>query len=167
MTRKKEAALLLFTFLGSIALDQWFKFWIRARIPLNAAAAEELPLIPGLVRLTHIHNYGAAFGMLEGGRWLFLGLLALFCALVLWAIRSRWLPTPFSRFLAVLATGGAIGNGIDRFFHGYVVDMFELEFMRFAVFNIADAFLCVSAALFVVWTMLYKEEKPNESDTSL
>ena len=163
MTRKKEAALLLFTFIGSVALDQWFKFWIRAHIPLNAAAAEELPLLPGIVHLTHIHNYGAAFGMLQGGRWLFLLLLAAFCVLVVWAIKSRWLPTAFSRFLAVLAIGGAIGNGIDRFFYGYVVDMFEVEFMNFAVFNVADAFLCVSAALFVVWTLLYKEEKTDNS----
>jgi len=164
MIRKKEAALLALTFVGSVALDQWFKFWIRAHIPLNAAAAEELPLLPGVVHLTHIHNYGAAFGMLQGGRWIFLGLLAAFCVLVVWAIRSRWLPTPFSRFLAVLATGGAIGNGIDRFFYGYVVDMFEVEFMNFAVFNIADAFLCVSAAFFVVWTLLYKEEKTPAED---
>ena len=161
MIRKKEVALLALTFVGSIALDQWFKFWIRAHIPLNAAAAEELPLLPGVVHLTHIHNYGAAFGMMQGGRWFFLALLTVFCALVLWAIKTRWLPTPLSRFLAVLALGGAIGNGIDRFFYGYVVDMFEVEFMDFAVFNIADAFLCVSAAFFVLWTMLYKEEKPH------
>ena len=167
MIRKKEAALLASVFVGSVALDQWFKFWILDHIPLNASAAEELPLLPGIVHLTHIHNYGAAFGMMQGGRWLFLVLLAAFCVMVVWAIKSRWLPTPFSRFLAVLATGGAIGNGIDRFFYGYVVDMFEVEFMDFAVFNIADAFLCVSAALFVLWTLLYKEEKSEESDTSL
>ena len=163
MIRKKEAALLALTFVGSIALDQWFKFWILNHIPLNASAAEELPLLPGIVHLTHIHNYGAAFGMMQGGRWIFLVLLAGFCVMVVRAIKSRWLPTPFARFLAVLATGGAIGNGIDRFFYGYVVDMFEVEFMNFAVFNIADAFLCVSAALFVVWTLLYKEEKPENS----
>jgi len=45
-----------------------------------------------------------------------------------------------------------------------VVDMFEVEFMNFAVFNIADAFLCVSAAFFVVWTLLYKEEKTPAED---
>lgn len=163
MIRKKEAALLTFAFLASIALDQWFKFWIRAHIPLNATAAEELPLLPGVVHLTHIHNYGAAFGMMQGGRWVFLVLLAVFCALVVWAIKVRWLPDAVSRFLAVLACGGAIGNGIDRFFYGYVVDMFELEFMNFAIFNVADAFLCVSAAFFVVWTMLYKEEKTDNS----
>ena len=102
MIRKKEAGLLALTFIGSVALDQWFKFWIRSHIPLNATAAEELPLLPGIVHLTHIHNYGAAFGMMQGARWLFLGLLVLFCALVIWAMKSSWLPTPFSRFLAVM-----------------------------------------------------------------
>ena len=167
MIRRKEAGLLALTFVLSVALDQWFKFWIRAHIPLDATAAEELPLLPGIVHLTHIHNYGAAFGMMQGGRWIFLGLLVFFCALVIWAMKSGWLPDRFSRFLAVLAAGGAIGNGIDRFFYGYVVDMFEVEFMDFAVFNIADSFLCVSAALFMIWTLLHKDEKPNESDASL
>ena len=129
--------------------------------PLMSWLAWLLMLLYAFAPLSYLCGRPLATGWLE----VFFNLL--FCVLVIWAIKSRWLPTPLSRFLAVLATGGAIGNGIDRFFYGYVVDMFEVEFMNFAVFNIADAFLCVSAAFFVVWTLLYKEEKPNESDSSL
>ena len=68
------------------------------------------------------------------------------------------------RWLAVLAMAGAIGNGIDRALYGYVVDMFELEFMHFAVFNIADIAINVCCILFVLLMLLRKEpEKPKET----
>ena len=61
--------------------------------------------------------------------------------------------------LAVLALGGALANGIDRVRFGYVVDMFEVEFMRFAVFNLADSVICVAAFLYAVLTLLKKEDR--------
>ena len=142
-----------------IALDQWFKSWIVAHIALNGGT---LPLIPGLVHLSHIHNSGAAFSMLEGSRVCFLLLLAVFAVMVAWAIRSRFLETEFDCWVAALAVGGALGNGIDRFRMGYVVDMFELEFMRFAVFNIADIVLCVCAGLYVLRVLTTKEKKAED-----
>ena len=144
-----------------IALDQWFKSWIVAHVALDGGT---LPLIPGLVHLSHIHNTGAAFSMLEGSRVFFLVLLLVFAVMVAWAIRSRFLETEFDCWVAALAVGGALGNGIDRFRMGYVVDMFELEFMRFAVFNIADIVLCVCAGLYVIRVLTSKEEakKPLE-----
>ena len=139
-----------------IALDQWFKGWIVAHIAENSGS---LPLIPGIVHLSHIHNSGAAFSMLEGSRVFFLLLLLVFAVLVFWAIRSRFLETEFDCWVGALAVGGALGNGIDRFRMGYVVDMFELDFMRFAVFNIADIVLCVCAGLYVLRVLTTKEEK--------
>ena len=138
-----------------IALDQWFKSWIVAHIPENSGT---LPLIPGLVHLSHIHNSGAAFSMLEGSRVFFLLLLLVFALLVFRAVRSRFLETEFDCWVGTLAVGGALGNGIDRFRMGYVVDMFELEFMRFAVFNIADIVLCVCAGLYVLRVLTSKEK---------
>ena len=138
-----------------IALDQWFKSWIVAHIAENSGS---LPLIPGIVHLSHIHNSGAAFSMLEGSRVFFLLLLLVFAVLVFRAIRSRFLETEFDCWVGALAVGGALGNGIDRFRMGYVVDMFELEFMRFAVFNIADIVLCVCAGLYVIRVLTAKEK---------
>ena len=148
--------------LAVIAADQALKAWVVRNIPLNAAPAQQLPLIPGVVHLTHIRNSGVAFGMLAGGRWVFLSLLAAFCVLVVWALVRRKLAAPWERWLAVLAMAGAIGNGIDRALYGYVVDMFELEFMHFAVFNIADIAINVCCILFVLLMLLRKEsEKPE------
>ena len=109
-----------------IVLDQWFKAWVVKTIPLNAGPADTIPVVPGLIHLTHIHNSGVAFGMLQGGRWIFLALLAAFCAVVVWALKTRKLTKGWERWLAVLAMAGALSNGIDRLFHGYVVDMLEL-----------------------------------------
>jgi len=154
MTKRRMWLWYLLAVVLVIAADQVLKFWTVANIPLNAAPEDEIPMIPGLVHLTYIRNTGAAFGMMQGGRWLFLLLLAAFCVLVVWAIRTNKLTDEFQRILAVLAVGGAIGNGIDRAAYGYVVDMFEVEFMNFAVFNLADAVLCVACFLFVIAVLL-------------
>ena len=140
-----------------IALDQALKAWVRANIPLNPDASQQIPLIPGIIHLSHIHNAGVAFGMLQGGRWFFLALLAGFCALVVWALRAGKLTSLSERWLAVLAMAGALSNGIDRAVCGYVVDMLELEFIRFAVFNLADFVINVSCIAFVLHMLLKKE----------
>ena len=165
MTARKIRTAGLYAALAAaeIALDQWLKAWVRASIPLHPAPSEQIPLLPGVIHLSHIHNEGVAFGLLSGGRWAFVALLGAFCALVIWAIAAGKLTAPWERWLAVMAMGGAISNGIDRALCGYVVDMFELEFMRFAVFNLADCFICVAAFLFAVLTLFKKdpETKPG------
>ena len=140
-----------------IALDQLFKAWVRSNIPLYPAAEEQIPLIPGVIHLSHIRNAGVAFGLLQGGRWAFLVLLAVFCALVIWAIASGKLTAPWEKWLGVLAMAGALGNGIDRALYGYVVDMLEVEFISFPVFNLADCVINVSCVLFLLLTLLKKE----------
>ena len=166
MTAKKKTVIgYVLASLAIIAADQALKAWVVRNIPLNASAAQQRALIPGVVHLTHIRNSGVAFGMFSGGRWLFLALLAAFCVIVVWALVRHKLTAPWERWLAVLAMAGAIGNGIDRALYGYVVDMFELEFMHFAVFNIADIAINVCCILFVLLMLLRKEpEKPEQPE---
>lgn len=119
MTAKKKTVIgYVLASLAIIAADQALKAWVVRSIPLNASAAQQRALIPGVVHLTHIRNSGVAFGMLSGGRWLFLALLAAFCVLVVWALVRHKLSAPWERWLAVLAMAGAIGNGIDRALYG-------------------------------------------------
>lgn len=159
--QRKKREILWFTLaaLAVIAADQVLKAWVSANIPLNAAPAEQRALLPGLVHLTHIHNSGVAFGMLQGGRWAFLALLAVFAAVVIWALCTWKLKESWERWLAVIALAGALGNGVDRLLHGYVVDMFELEFMRFAVFNIADIAINVACIAFVIFSFFPPKKK--------
>ncbi len=106
-------------------------------------------LIPGVVGLRYAENRGIAFSMLSGRPWL-LGLfsLAVIAAAFLFLRKKEIRPLPLYGLMLML--GGAAGNMADRFFTGYVPDMIELLFVRFAVFNIADACLCVGCALVII-----------------
>ena len=137
--------MLVFVFSALVALlDQLFKSWTVRAIPLGG----EMELIPGVIGLTRLHNYGAAFGILAGMRWELVGIMFL-CILFLIFIMLRY----NEGFLGTLGLGavlgGAIGNFIDRLFLGYVVDMFELRFVDFAIFNIADIFITLGALAFL------------------
>ena len=161
--KKDPVGLYILASAAVIALDQLSKAWVRANIPLNPSPAEQIGVIPGVLHLSHIRNAGVAFGLLQGGRWAFLALLAVFCALVIWAIAADKLTRPWERWLGVLAMAGAIGNGIDRALCGYVVDMLEVEFISFPVFNLADCVINVSCVLFVLLTLLQKEDKQTKT----
>ena len=114
-------------------------------------------LIPGVFELTYLENRGAAWGMLENFRWLFLIFTAVACGgLAYGYIKS--LPSKRYRnfrILCVFLLSGAIGNAIDRLFHGYVVDFFYFSLIDFPVFNVADCYVTVSIVLFLI---LYRKE---------
>lgn len=137
--------------------DQAVKFWTTKNIILNAVGADCKPLIDGVVHMTNVHNTGAAFGILQDGRWPLAIVAALFAILIIVLINKEVIHTGFGRWTAVLVLAGALGNCIDRVLYGYVVDMFEVEFMNFAVFNVADIFITVCGILFCVHLIFYNE----------
>lgn len=116
--------------------------------------------IPGIFQLSHVHNTGAAFSSFEGQRWLFAVIFALFTAAIIWEFSKKRMGfSTFERWCIVAVFAGGLGNMIDRFRLGFVVDMIDLEFTqlpwlawlnRFAVFNVADCFItCGCVALIV------------------
>ena len=130
-----------------VAADQITKYLVVANIPLHGY----VKAIDGLFHFTYIQNDGAAFSMLRGQQWLF---AVLFAALTVAVILEFWKKkmgfTPFERWCIVAIWAGGLGNMIDRVRFGYVVDMVNLEFMNFPVFNVADCFItCGCIALFV------------------
>lgn len=154
MTKKR--ALLLALFMAAIvAADQITKALVRAKIPFGG----EVPLIPGVVRLTYTENVGAAFSMLEGARWFFLALVLVFFAGVAVLIRRRVVSKPAELWALAAIGGGALGNAVDRAISGSVTDMIEPLFIDFAVFNVADCFITVGAVLLCVWVLT--DEKKN------
>ena len=108
-------------------------------------------LIPHVLRFTYVENRGMAFGLLADHRWVFLVLATLGIALVGFYI-YRYAKTRLARVSLALIVGGGIGNMIDRLSLGYVVDFIDFCALPFWtwVFNIADAAVCVGAALFVI-----------------
>ena len=149
----------LVIFMGLIvALDQLSKALVAAHIPMG----EAVKALPGVFHLTHLHNTGAAFSMLEGGRWFFALVCAAGLVIVAILIKKKIIEAPFELWCLAAIFGGGIGNLIDRIRLGYVVDMFEVEFMNFAVFNVADIFItCGAVALFVYVLFFDKKEKKD------
>ena len=123
--------------LALVALDQLVKYLVLTYIPLGG----HVPLIPHLVELTYVQNTGAAFSLFNQHTWL-LALTSLVMSLVLAAaLWKNFFRHPLGKVTLALLLAGAVGNLIDRAFRGFVVDMFNLLFMNFAVFNVAD--ICV------------------------
>lgn len=120
-----------------VAVDQLVKYLVLQNIPLGG----HVPFIPHLVELTYVQNTGAAFALFEEHTWL-LALVSLAMSVVLVvALWKGFFRHPLGRLTLTLLLAGAVGNLIDRAFRGFVVDMFNLLFMNFAVFNVAD--ICV------------------------
>ncbi len=144
----------LFT-LGVVAVDQWTKYWVVANIPLFG----HVDAIPGLFHLTYVQNTGAAFSSFSGMRWMFVAIFVILTLLLLWEYFKK--PMPFNRFerwcIASVYAGG-LGNIIDRVRLGYVVDMIDLDFMRFAVFNVADCFITCGAIAMMVSLVLFNKK---------
>ncbi len=114
-------------------------------------------LIPKVLALTYAENTGMAFSLFSGRAWA-LGVVSAVCILVGWLVLRRYRLGVLSRVAAMLMLGGAVGNMLDRFFRGYVVDMFEVLFMEFAIFNVADAALTVGTVLMGISLLLRPEE---------
>ena len=102
------------------------------------------------MHLTYVENKGAAFGMLADQRWVFMVVSSV--AIVALTGYLLWKkPTDKWECLAItFIVGGGVGNMIDRVSLGYVIDMIDFRLIDFAVFNVADSFVCVGAGLWVL-----------------
>ena len=147
--------LMLASIAGITALDQWTKALTLARIPLYG----HVPVIDGLFHLTYVQNTGAAFSSFEGMQWLFALIFAAFTVWLLWEFSGKRLPfKPLDRALIVAIYAGGLGNMIDRLRLGFVVDMIEVDFINFPVFNVADCFITCGCILLLLHLIFFNKE---------
>jgi len=133
-----------------VIFDQLVKRWAAT----DLQAVGSIPLWEGVFHLTYCENTGAAFSMFTGQRWLLLAVTVVFLAMLLWAQFRGGMQNTFGRMSLNFVIGGAIGNMIDRFFLGYVVDMFDFCLIDFPVFNVADIFLCVGVGMMMLYILV-------------
>ena len=150
------------TILGVIVLDQGTK-WLIVRYLYEGQKV----LIPHVFRFTYVENRGMAFGLLSEHRWVFLILATVGIAAVFFYL-AKYVNTHMGRVSLALVVGGGIGNMIDRLSLGYVIDF--LDFCAFPnlwmwVFNVADAAVCVGAALFLLDLILTLIREKKKKDT--
>ena len=137
-----------------VAADQALKLWTVA----NLALYESAPLIPGIVELRYIQNTGGGFSILTGHTWLLAAVTAVLMLVIAGILLKKVFTHPLAVWSLVFVLGGGIGNLIDRVRLGFVVDMFNLQFMNYPVFNVADIFVVCGAIAFGVYYMLLHDK---------
>ena len=149
---------------GIVFLDQLSK-WLTV---INLGLGETFPLIEGVFHFTYVRNTGAAFSLFSAPnqRWIFMSISSI--AIVALAI-YLWYNRKGSKLLCValcFIIGGGLGNMVDRCILKYVVDMLDFRLINFAIFNVADSFVCVGVGLFALTVILdeINESKKRKAD---
>ncbi|MDE7332140.1 MAG: signal peptidase II [Lachnospiraceae bacterium] len=156
----KKRKLLIFDVLLMIVLaaaDQFTKY--LAVIKLKDQPSFDI--ISGVLELSYLENRGAAFGMLQNQKVFFVFVAVVFlCAIVYVLLKAPSQNKYYSlHFLLVMIAAGAIGNLIDRLRLDYVVDFIYIVLINFPIFNVADMYVTISAAILVILMLfVYKEE---------
>ena len=132
---------------GVVILDQLVKYWAATAV----RAAGTIPLIEGVFHFTYTENRGAAFSILQGQRWFFIVATILMVALLVWALKRKYVLNLWGRLGILFVIGGALGNFVDRLRLGYVIDLFDFRLISFAVFNVADVFITAGGAMCIIY----------------
>jgi signal peptidase II len=151
--------------IGSVvALDQLVKALVVRTIGLH----DYVPLVDGLLSLSHVRNHGAAFGLLSDWNLPYQSLLlSLLSLLALGAIGLYFARLPeaarLPRLALALVLGGAVGNVIDRIRLGYVVDFVHVYWREYQWpdFNVADSAITIGVALLVIDILSSPETEPQ------
>lgn len=150
--------MIIFIIVTSIILDRLTKYLAVKFL----AGLPTLPIIKNVIHLTYTRNTGAAFSIFSGKTmYLALFTLVVVVALTFFLISQKKKNPDKKMYLYSIAMmiGGAIGNMIDRFFLGYVVDFIDFTLINFAVFNVADIFITIGGILFCVCLIFDKQIK--------
>lgn len=140
-----------------VVLDQWTKYLASTHLINNTCV-----LMDGVFELRYLENRGSAFGMFQNQRilllfigFIVLGVISVYFVKLPWTKKMNGL-----RLLALFIVAGGIGNMIDRFRLGYVVDFFYFKLINFPIFNVADIYVtCSVILLFILILFFFKEEE--------
>ncbi len=138
-----------------IALDQWTKHLV-----LNyMERGESIPLIADVFHLTSHRNMGAAFGILQNQRWLFIIITIAVVVGIVFSLIRIGKKQPRTSLALSLVLGGAIGNFIDRATTGQVVDFLDFTLINFPIFNVADMAITIGVGLLLLDVLLDGKKK--------
>ena len=144
-----------------VAADQAVKLYVVSHLALYETA----PLLPGVVELFYIQNTGGGFSILTNHTQLLTILTAAVMAVIAFLLVKKVFPHPLAMWTLTLILGGGLGNLADRVRLGYVVDMFNFQFMNYPVFNVADILVVCGTIGFAAYYLLL-HDKITEKETS-
>ncbi len=159
-----QILILVLVIAGAVGLDQLTKYLAVTYLEPQG----EIPLWKGVLHLNFVRNEGAAFGMFSNHRWIFMifstaAIVALAFYLFRFCKEKMW-----AKVALAMIIGGGIGKMIDRVLAGSGVDFIYFALIDFAVFNVADSFVCVGAGMLAVYLIrsAVKEEKQKKKSSS-
>ena len=122
-----------------------------------------MEIVKNILSFTYVENRGAAFGILQDARWVFIAVTVVIIALFIAYTLKKKPESKLYYVAASLITSGGIGNLIDRMFRGFVVDMIEVKFIDYPVFNFADCCVVVGSILLCLFILIIdtKTEKKD------
>ncbi len=139
--------------IGVIVLDRISKILALSYL----SKIDTFPLIEEVFHLTYFENTGAAFSILSSNTNFLIVLTTIFIGILVYILYKEYKKENSNKiFLYSLGIiiGGAIGNLIDRVYYGFVVDYFDFRLINFAVFNVADSFICIGA-FFIILLLIF------------
>ena len=147
----------------SIVSDQLTKFW-AVDVLKNG---DSIRVIGNFLRFTYAENKGAAFSILQNQRTFFLVITLVMLVFLGYIYFKTKNITKLSKLSIAMIAGGAVGNFIDRFRLGYVIDFIDVrfgEFYNFPVFNIADSFVVCGTILMIILILFNKFETIDSNE---
>ena len=147
-----------------VALDQWSKWAIKTSFNLY----QSKPVIQDLLHSTYVTNEGMAFGLsFPGGKHVLLIMTILLTGFIIGFLWKEKNGHPLIKYSLALILSGAIGNLIDRFLYGKVVDFLDLMIGDFHwyIFNIADSSVTIGMILFIIHSIYIERNKTNDKLT--
>ena len=148
-------------FLAGVIILTGFDQWTKSLVTAGLKGKSPVVLWEGVFELLYSENRGAAFGMLQGRQFFFFVVAAaVFLAVIyaMWKLPEERKYLPLKICLTLIASGAA-GNLIDRVIQGYVVDFLYFKLIDFPIFNVADCYVTVAAAVLLFLVLkVYSDE---------
>ena len=146
--------LYLFISLFVVLADQGLKNYIVS----NYTVGEVHQIIPGILSFNYLQNDGAAWNILTGQMWLFYAISVIAIAVCLYFLFNKKYKNALFDVGLALVLGGIIGNFIDRLHLKYVVDMLQLDFIIFNIFNIADSAITTGVLIIFIYLIFFADK---------
>ena len=141
-----------------VVLDQILKGYIASNYHLG----EVHQVIPGILSFNYLQNNGAAWNVLPGQMIIFYIISVVAIGVCLYFLFSRKYSNKLFDIGLAIVLGGIIGNFIDRLHLKYVIDMLQLDFVNFNIFNLADSAITVGVIIIFIYLLFFDEKEGAE-----
>lgn len=134
---------------------------LKAYIVSNFRIGQIQQVVPGILSFNYLQNNGAAWNILPGAMWLFYLISIIAIGVCLYFLFNKQYQKALFDVGLAFVLGGIIGNFIDRLHLKYVIDMLQLDFVHFNIFNIADSAITIGVVLIFIYLLFFDEKEAS------